>query len=298
MRRQVQDVVVDRALAWALALGFMLAAALDLVLAEPLWAVAVPMAIGAALFPWALSSNQTRRTWRLRHMLRGADAERRTGQVLEWALVRPGCAIAHGAEVPGTVGDIDHLVATRGTVHVIETKAERVPKKRFPGVLAQLAHNVRAVRAWTPTGTTVRGVLAIASDRGMGTEPKQYDSDGERITVYGKSALERHLALSLRTTGAALTPTDRELARRVWQAGAGEGPTFERRPVAWGQATRFTVLVVAVTATTVIMEVGRRHLAQLPAGLPGLSALLVDAVGRAAGMATDFVQSLLARGSP
>ena len=54
---QVQDIVASRALAWMLALGLALAAALDLVLAGPLWVVAVPMAIGTALFPWILSSN-------------------------------------------------------------------------------------------------------------------------------------------------------------------------------------------------------------------------------------------------
>ena len=292
LRMQALDTMATRALAWMIALGLALAAALDLVLAGPLWAVAVPMAIGTALLPWTLSSNQARREWRLGDMLRGADAERRTGQVLEWALVHPGCAIAHGVEVPGTVGDIDHLVATRDTIHVVETKAGRVPKKRFRRVLAQLAHNVRAVRAWAPTGTSVRGVLVIDSDRGLGTEPKQYGSDGETITVYGKSAFERHLVQSLRAAGTASTPADRVLTRRVWQAGAGEGPAFRRRPAAWQRAARCTVLVVTVAGAAVVMEANRGHLASLP----GLSTLLVDAAGRAAEVATDLVQGLPARG--
>ena len=229
-------------------------------------------------------------------MLRGSVAERRTGQVLAWALVQPRCAIAHGAEVPGTVGDIDHLVATRGTIHVVDTKAERVPNKRFYRVLARLVHNFRAVQAWAPTGTSVRGVLVIDSDRGLGTGPKQYDSDGETITVYGKPALERHLVQSLRATGTASTPADRELARRVWKAGAGEGPAFGRRPAEWQRAARFTFLVLAVAGPAAVMEASRGHLAQHLASLAGLSTLLVDAAGRAAGVATDLLQDLPSRG--
>lgn len=253
LRMQVLDAVASRALAWMLAMGLALAAALDRVLPVPLWTAAVPMAIGCALFPWTLSSNRAQQEWRLDHMRRGAAAERRTGQVLAWALIRPGCAIAHNASVPGTVGDIDHLVATGDTIHVVETKAEKVPKKHFPRVLRNLARNVRAVRAWAPSGTTVRGVLAIASDRGLKKEPKEYAEDGVTITVYGKFATERDLARSLRAVSTASAPVSPDLARRVWEAGSGEGPAFGRQPAAWRVVVRCTLLVVAVAGTAAVL---------------------------------------------
>ena len=52
--------------------------------------------------------------WSLANLEKGLDAEYRIGQEVDYALVPSGCAVAHGVTGIGTVGGIDHLVATPG----------------------------------------------------------------------------------------------------------------------------------------------------------------------------------------
>ena len=82
--------------------------------------------------------------WSLANLEKRLDAEYRIGQVIDYALVPPGCAVAHGVTGIGVGGDIDHLVATPSGLWVIETKARAVPRKRFRAVLDRIADNVRA----------------------------------------------------------------------------------------------------------------------------------------------------------
>ena len=53
----------------------------------------------------------------------GMTAERNVAGVIECALSADGCATAHGVtNIPNTIGDIDHLVATPQCLWVVETK--------------------------------------------------------------------------------------------------------------------------------------------------------------------------------
>ena len=78
---------------------------------------------GAGLLGVAL--HKLARGWRLPDMKKGAHAQERVGQAIEFALTRERCAVAHRVQEIATVGDIDHLVATPNRLWVIETKHRR-----------------------------------------------------------------------------------------------------------------------------------------------------------------------------
>ena len=108
--------------------------------------------------------------------LKGDVAETYVGQVIEYALAAPHCAAAHSVTGLTAGGDIDHLVATPTGLRVVETKAGRVPRKRFPRVLARMAMNAKAVRDWAPPGTPVHCCLVL-KDPGR-TGRKDYEWEG------------------------------------------------------------------------------------------------------------------------
>ena len=182
----------------------------------PLSVAVMPAAM--ALIPWL---------WReldrgyIAVWLKDADAERHIGQVIEYALAVPHCAAAHSVTGLTAGGDIDHLVATPAGLRVVETKAGRVPPKRFRPVLARMALHAKAVRDWAPPGTPVRCCLVLRNpDR---TGRKDYDSDGERIALLAVRELRRTLSAE---AGERLRVAP-ELARAVWRLGIAsdaEGP--------------------------------------------------------------------------
>ena len=146
-----------------------------------------------------------------RNWLRGSLAERSVGGTIESALTAPGCAVAHSVyELPGTVGDIDHLVATPGGLWCIETKSGRVPKKQFRKVLLRIVQNAEAVQRWAP-GVEVRGCLVVAQDDAI-KRRRTYENGRVRLLKPGE--LYRELGQS-----AQATPTEKsmEVARRVWK---------------------------------------------------------------------------------
>ena len=153
--------------------------------------------------------------WSVANLEKGLDAEYRIGQVIEYALVPPGCAVAHGVTGIGVGGDIDHLVATPAGLWVIETKVRAVPRKRFPALLDRIADNVRAVADWAP-GVPVRGCLVLL-------EPfdgrRDYEAgNGTPVIVHDEKSLRDALRAAALEEG----PGDGRLARRVWALGRVE----------------------------------------------------------------------------
>ncbi|MDE0453523.1 MAG: nuclease-related domain-containing protein [Gammaproteobacteria bacterium] len=171
------------------------------------WSFLLPGAlfVGTALF-------KAKRGWRLADMRKGARAEERVGQAVEYALTGEGCAVAHHVEGEiAKIGDIDHLVATPRGLWVIETKHGRVPEREFPETLRRIALNVAGVRNWAP-GIQVTGCLVFA------TEPEKrpkstFDRGSEKIRCFASpESLMRELRDEARSKGGSS-----KIARRVWR---------------------------------------------------------------------------------
>ena len=153
--------------------------------------------------------------WSVANLEKGLDAEYRIGQVIEYALVPPGCAVAHGVTGIGVGGDIDHLVATPAGLWVLETKVRAVPRKRFPAVLDRIADNVRAIGDWAPD-IPVRGCLVLLEP----FEGRRDYEAGDGTPVVGHD--EKTLRDALRAEALEEGPVDGRLARRVWALGRVE----------------------------------------------------------------------------
>ena len=200
-----------------------------LVFDAPAWAAWLLPAVGACLLVWtALTWRRTRRgeadpgrTPRriLDDLATGADSEEVVGGAVEWALTRADCAVAHNvADIPGTAGDIDHLVVTPGGIWVIETKTRFIPDKAdFRETLRCIAANASAVRRWAPThGFRVHGALAFAdleSARRDNVAP-HYDWQGELILAFKD---RDELASRLRRSMTRANVVSGDLLREVWR---------------------------------------------------------------------------------
>ncbi len=147
-------------------------------------------------------------------MKKGADAEKRVGQAIEYALTPPSCAVAHGVKDFAKVGDIDHLVATPHRLWVIETKHRRVPRSKFREVLRRIAVNVEGIREWAPAGTQVTGCLVLANE----DKPPKHTYKHGRETIRAFASPE-----SLMRELRAEAHEDRDgpdIVRKVWELGA------------------------------------------------------------------------------
>ena len=167
LRERLLDRVVEVALLGAMGIAWLCGAAVALLVAlgpwpRPEWTIWLVLLPGAVLPVVALYKWQ--RGWRVGDMKKGARAEERIGQVIEYALTRERCAVAHDVEEVASVGNIDHLMATPQGLWVIETKHGRVPKAQFRETLRRIALNVEAVRDWAP-GMRVTGCLVFASEQ-------------------------------------------------------------------------------------------------------------------------------------
>ena len=161
---------------------------------------------------------------RMEQLIRGQKAEMRTAQIIEFALSRTGCASAHSVTELGTIGDIDHLVATPGGLWVVETKSARVPKKYFGRTLRRIAANVQVVRTWAGEEIRVRGCLVIAE----GTKTRIYETDGVPIQACSQAALGAMIREEARN---AMDPRQRDakLANRIWKiSGAYAGTRTDK----------------------------------------------------------------------
>lgn len=121
--------------------------------------------------------------------LRGFDAERRVGDLIEHALTQSGCAFAHDVkEALGGNGNVDHIAMTPTGLWVIETKARWLSKRRFADALRQTATNVKRVRGHVRTDLPVRGALVIADPALEGYESEN-DWRGEPIMCLDTKSL-------------------------------------------------------------------------------------------------------------
>lgn len=154
--------------------------------------------------------------WNLENLRKGAKAEARVGQLVEYALTAEHCAVAHAVTAIAAVGDIDHLVATPAAVWVIETKYKRVPKNSFPEVLRRIAANMAAVRQWLPAGTPVRGCLVLAYESDIKRRP--YFHDKEQIPVYTQDSLGT-LMREIREEARGRQSLDEHVAKDIWKLG-------------------------------------------------------------------------------
>ena len=185
-----------------------------------LWAAGVPEPVptgvaatvllpGAVFLGTALLTG--RRSWRPAHMRKGARAEERVGQAIEYALTAERCAVAHHVQGIARIGDIDHLAATPRGLWVIETKHGRVPKRRFPETLRRIAANVVGVRDWAP-GVRVTGCLVFASRPRKPPKPA-YEWGRETIRCFADpESLMRELREEARAAGGGP-----HIAQKVWR---------------------------------------------------------------------------------
>ena len=144
------------------------------------------------------------------NLRKGVAAERHVGGVIEYALTSPGCAIAHSVTGVADVGDIDHLVATPGTLWVVETKYRRVPGDRFPKVVRRIVANVDAVRRWSGLGIAVRGCLVLAVEEEM---PNKRIYENGKVEVFDPNSLGRQI---FGESANEANEEDLLIARRVW----------------------------------------------------------------------------------
>lgn len=185
-----------------------------------LWAAGVPdpVSTGVAatvLLPGAVFLGMAllgaKRGWRPADMRKGARAEERVGQAIEYALTAEPCAVAHHVEGIARIGDIDHLVATPCGLWVVETKHGRVPKRRFRETLRRIAANVAGVRDWAP-GVRVTGCLVFASRPRKPPKPA-YEWGPETIRCFADpESLMRELREEAHAGGGGP-----HMARKVWR---------------------------------------------------------------------------------
>ena len=200
---------------WLVGVGLVLWTTRGLSQPIPEWMVWTILLPGAGFVLAGLY--RAKRGWRLADMRKGASAEERIGQVIEYAVTSERCAVAHHVEDIAKVGDIDHLVATPRGLWVIETKHGRVPEQEFRETLWRIAHNVAGVRAWAP-GVQVTGCLVFAREPEKPPR-KAYKLGEETIRMFAKpELLMRELREEARDKGG-----DLGIAREVWRLAKVEG---------------------------------------------------------------------------
>ena len=173
-------------------------------------AVAAAMLVVLGIFWWAARSIERTRLDRLE---KGEDAETYAGQVIEYALTAPSCAVAHSVTSIARVGDIDHLVATPLRLWIIETKYRSVPRDQLPEALRRIAEKTAALRKWAPPGTPVRACLMLAN--GSAPTRRTYDYGTEPVVVHTPKSLAREL----RAEAPKRRVIDESVAGEVWKLG-------------------------------------------------------------------------------
>ena len=189
--RRIKAVMFDRGgegVLWGIAIGLLLYAVFSPLIGYGWGFVPYLVTLVAVYIAVEVASARGFSRWNYENLEKGENAETRVGQLIEYALTRDGCAVAHSvtAEI-AKVGDIDHIVATPSAIWVIETKYKKVPPKRFPEVLSRIAANTESVRQWAPVGTSVRACLVLAYENKIGKQ--DYSYRGERIKAYTPNLL-------------------------------------------------------------------------------------------------------------
>jgi len=182
----------------------------------PAWIATTSIAaLALAVLPLLIGWRSTERG-DIANWLKGADSERNVGQVIEYAITAPHCAVAHSVTELTGAGDIDHLVATPVGLWVVETKHRRLPRKMFLRTLSTIARKVKEVRAWAPPDTPVRGCLVL--DNPEGAMQRRRQASGETIFVHSTGSLAKALV----EEAGAYPGVSPKLAKSVWQLGTVE----------------------------------------------------------------------------
>ena len=206
---------------WGVVVGFLVRSmrGVDEVAPELTWWVALLGLIASyAVAHWIvqLSVRRMESTWG-----RGLLAERRVGDLIEFAVTDRGCAFAHDVkEALDGYGNVDHVVLTPVGVWVVETKASWLRQDRFHAARRQTAENVRRVRQHLRTTLPVRGALVIA-DESVKAYEKDHPWDGEPVTAFDSRTFWRRLRDERDQEGAVTDPA--EVARVqnvVWSLGS------------------------------------------------------------------------------
>ena len=221
LQEKIQDRALDVALLWSLGYGWLCGAGLTLlaIFVSRLFLESIPLPmLLASMLPGLLlliyAWYRYKDGWRLQDMKNGKLAEQIIGQMIEYALTRDACAVAHNVKEVARYGDIDHLVATPHGLWVIETKYQRIPYKKFNKTLGIISGNVKAVRKHAPPGTRVTGCLVFANKLNKPPTPTR-EVKGEMVRIFGKSRdLQHELRNEARETGASW-----DLASWVWKLG-------------------------------------------------------------------------------
>ena len=203
LREQLLDRALDGVMLTMFGIGWLVGGLFSVVLTS--WLIVFGPAIALiAAGAWCLF-----RGWRLGDVRKGARAEEKVGEAIEYALVRSTCAVAHGVTEIARAGDIDHLVATPGGLWVVETKSGGKARR----YLKRIAQNVEAVREWAPPGVNVTGVLVFAGD--VPVEAKRsYQRGTETILCFPDAdALMGHLQIE----ASAAVSLESEVVPEVWR---------------------------------------------------------------------------------
>ena len=177
-------------------------------------AIAAAAGIAIAVVPLVFPSLGRRS---LRRHGTGEDAHNPTTQVIDHALIAPGCASAHSVTSIPRAGGIDHLVATPVRLWVIGTKHRPIPREQLSKVLTQIADNTTAVWDWAPPGTPVRGCLVLGRDSRL--TRNQYDYGKGPVVVHTPASLVRELKAEAKLA----RELDERVADAVWKLGPVPG---------------------------------------------------------------------------
>ena len=179
------------------------------------WPLVVAVAVtGVSFAVFSFVMCKVKSSW-----LRGLEAERRVGDRIEHALVRPGCAFAHDVkEALDGDGNVDHVVLTPEGVWVVETKASWLDSESFQDALQQVAGNVARLRRHLDGfDAPVRGALVIADN----DESYERDNDwrGEPVKTFRVASFWRRLQAECAKPTVAMQQRD-ELTRKIWDLGS------------------------------------------------------------------------------
>jgi len=165
---------------------------------------------------------------RFDRQIRGLEAERRVGSMLDYTLALPQCASAHDVrETLGLLGNIDHVVCTPQRVWVIETKSHYLERKKYPKALSQAARNARHVEKHLETSIPVQAALVIAkyTKKEESKEHEQRESEGRPVRVFTPMGLCKVLREEIRQEPACADAGERSrVLKAIWKLGSIRDP--------------------------------------------------------------------------
>lgn len=216
---KIEAVLLDRGIEgvfWGLTIGTLLYAMVIPLIGYGWGFVPFIAVLTGVLIAMKFAGTERFSQWNFENLQKGENAETRVGQLIEYALTRDGCAVAHSVTAGiARVGDIDHMVATPIAIWVIETKYRKVPRKELNKVLGRIAANTVAVRQWAPAGTTVRGCLVLAYETKISKRKYPGPSGKEEITAYTTQQLVREMSHEARSERS----LEEKVARDIWELG-------------------------------------------------------------------------------